>query len=205
VLLRSARPIFGHSFILRLHCIDDPLTEAKMQDALHQLFGHLVSFLSIVPKEVWVAVCALPIIVASFSARTAVTIVGSVVAVAVSVLIVLEPQSAHLIFAASVYSAGILVAIYGIRIGRKESASDTLAKLADLELTLEDLRRAEEKRFLTELHNNDHSRNVLMPWPPMKLDKPAAKRRSKKPSKEKEVVQVASEPNEHYPALSPAE
>jgi hypothetical protein len=174
-----------------------------VQDVLHQLLGHLVSFLSIVPKEVWVAVCALPIVVASFSSRTAVTIVGSVVAVAVSVLIVLEPQSAHLIFAAGVYLAGILVAIYGIRIGRTDS--DALAKLADLELTLEDLRRAEEKRFLTELHNNDHSRNVLMPWPPMKPDKPAAKRRSKKPSKEKEVVQGASESNEHYPALSPAE
>lgn len=75
----------------------------------------------------------------------------------------IEPSSAFLIAMAGAYLAAILVAIYGVRIRREDSA--TRAKLAVLESKVNQLLRVEERRFFVELKKDqDSSENTVIPW-----------------------------------------
>jgi hypothetical protein len=171
-----------------------------MQHALHQWFDNLVSFLPIVPREVLIGVTvatyALPIVLAFISRRT-VIVLGSAVAVVLSFLAVLEPHSVPLIFAAGAYLGSILVAIYGILIGRTHSA--ILAKCADLESKIADLQTGEDRRVFAELKkDNRHSEDLLIPWTPTRSQR-------KRPRKKllKEMSPITSESKELYPTQSP--
>jgi hypothetical protein len=195
----APRPIFAKASSFAWSLVDDPLSDLRMQSALHQWFDNLVSFLPIIPKDVLVAVAvatyALPLVLA-FISRRIVIVLGSAVAVVLSFLAILEPHSIPLIFAASAYLGSILVAIYGILIGQTHSA--ILAKCADLELKVADLQTAEDRRFLAELNKKDHSEDLLIPWTPTK---PQRKRPRKKLLKE--MSPVTSESQELYPTQSP--
>jgi hypothetical protein len=128
-----------------------------MPDTLHQWFDHLVSFLPIVPKEAWVVACVLPIALALFSSRP-IIVLGSVVAVAVSFLLVMQPHLVYLISAAGAYVGGILVAIYGIHTKRAESTMR--AKLTELESKIADLHSAEHKRFIADMQSVEQRRFI---------------------------------------------
>jgi hypothetical protein len=75
----------------------------------------------------------------------------------------IEPSSAFLIAVAGACLAAILVAIYGVRTRREDSA--TRAKLADLESKINHLLLIEERRFFAELKKDlESSENTVIPW-----------------------------------------
>jgi hypothetical protein len=111
-------------------------------------FDRLNSFQSNVPKEIWLAAFFLPVVLALFSRRT-VVFLGSVLTAGIALFVVLEPNSITLIVAAGAYAGSLLVAIFGIQTRRNDSAAH--AKLMILQSKLNDLRMAEEQRFLVDL------------------------------------------------------
>ena len=122
-----------------------------MQGNLQQWFDHLAPLIPTVPKGVWVAAYALPIILAVFSTRTGI-ILGSILAVSVSGFGVLEPRAIFLIVAVGAYLGGILVGVFGIQARRRDSA--VRDKLATLGSKLMTLKQAEERQFFTELRKD---------------------------------------------------
>ena len=115
---------------------------------LQPRFDRLDSFLPNVPKEIWLAAFFLPIVLALFSRRT-VMFLGSVLTAGIALFVVLEPNSVTLIVATGAYAGSLLVAIFGIQTRRRHLAAH--AELISLRSKLNDLRMAEEQRFLVEL------------------------------------------------------
>ena len=115
---------------------------------LQPWFDRLDSFLPTVPKEIWLAVFFLPIVLALFSRRT-VVFLGSVLTAGIALFVVLEPNSVTLIVATGAYAGSLLVAIFGIQTRRRHLAAH--AELISLRSKLNDLKMAEERRFLVEL------------------------------------------------------
>jgi hypothetical protein len=111
---------------------------------LQQWFDQLVSFVSAVPKGVWFAAGALPIILAAFSARR-VIILGSMLAIAVYFFVILEPHKILLIIAAAAYLASILVAVYGIQIKRMDY------EMANLKRRLSSLEASYGRQLMVEI------------------------------------------------------
>ena len=121
----------------------------KMQITyLQPWFDRLDSFLPNVPKEIWLAAFFLPIVLALFSRRT-VVFLGSVLTAGIALFVVLEPNSVTLIVATGAYAGSLLVAIFGIQTRRRHLAAH--AELISLRSKLNDLKMAEERRFLVEL------------------------------------------------------
>lgn len=112
-------------------------------------FDRLNSFQSNVPKEIWLAAFFLPVVLALFSRRT-VVFLGSVLTAGIALFVVLEPNSITLIVAAGAYAGSLLVAIFGIQTRRNDSAAH--ANLMILQSKFNDLRVAEERRFLVDLN-----------------------------------------------------
>jgi hypothetical protein len=115
---------------------------------LQPWFDRLDSFLPNVPKEIWLAAFFLPIVLALFSRRT-VVFLGSVLTAGIALFVVLEPNSVTLIVATGAYAGSLLVAIFGIQTRRRHLAAH--AELISLRSKLNDLKMAEERRFLVEL------------------------------------------------------
>jgi ABC-type transport system involved in multi-copper enzyme maturation permease subunit len=111
-------------------------------------FDRLDSFLPNVPKEIWLAVFFLPVVLALFSRRT-VVFLGSVLTAGIALFVILKPSSITLIVAAGAYAGSLLVAIFGIQTRRKNSAVHT--NLMRLQSQLNTLKNAEEQRFFAEL------------------------------------------------------
>ena len=115
---------------------------------LQPWFDRLDSFLPTVPKEIWLTAFFLPIVLALFSRRT-VVFLGSVLTAGIALYVVLEPNSVTLIVATGAYAGSLLVAIFGIQTRRRHLAAH--AELISLRSKLNDLKMAQERRFLVEL------------------------------------------------------
>ena len=120
-------------------------------------FDRLGSFLLDAPQEIWLAAFFLPIVLALFSRRTLVFL-GSVLAAAIGLVVILKLASITLVVATAAFVSSFLLAIFGIQARRKESAMQT--ELMSLREETNELRNSVEQHFLAKL--NERTRRSKM-------------------------------------------
>ena len=115
---------------------------------LQQFFDLAEAVLANEPTNIWLVCFVVPVALALFSKRLLVFL-GSLLMVGLALLAILSPSSINLFVVTGAYVGGLLVAISGIQNRRRDSA--TRAELASLRSSLNELRIAEERRYLAEL------------------------------------------------------